>query len=187
MAAAGAALGAGGVGSGIAAASTPSLWPVAGVCLAVAAAAGAVVRGRRRGERETLLALAEAVCTALVGAGDAELRRASVVVDEDPAGGWVVLLDGAADDDAARWADALAETLGALGTPRWLVAVGERAWRVPAAVGATKAAAEAFANAFRSRVPGAELVRAGTPRATSLVLSAAARRPDAMGRSLRWR
>ncbi|MFP5375154.1 MAG: hypothetical protein ACLGIO_00030 [Acidimicrobiia bacterium] len=100
--------------------------------------------------------------------------------------GWVASVQGADDDAAARWSDALAEVLGPLRTPRWMLAAGDRAWRVPAAVGDTRARAEAFARAFRSRVPGAELVRAGTPRATECVLAAARERPDEIVRSLRW-
>jgi len=186
LAGAGTAVGSAGVAAGMAAISAPELWPVSVACLAVSALAGVAVRGRTQGERETMLALGEAVAAALAAAGDAELRSASVRVKDDPAGGSILFLERAPDDAAARWAAALSETLGPLGTPRWLVAVGDRAWRVPAPVGRTRAGAETFAKAFRSRVPGAELVRAGTPRATSLVLSAAAS-SEVVGRSLRWR
>lgn len=105
----------------------------------------ALARGRSRSERDTLEALAEAVLRGLLDAGDEGLAAARVTVEADPAGGWVAAIELADDDAVARWSDALAETLGPLGTPRWMVAVGERAWRVPAAVGATRASAEAFA------------------------------------------
>jgi hypothetical protein len=112
-----------------------------------------------------------------------------VVVAPDPGGGWFALVDGVVDDAADGWADAVAEALGPLGTPRWMVDLGpgETAWRVPAAVGTTRVAAEAFVGAVRRRVPGATLVRAGTPRATELVLEAARQAPDHLDRSLRWR
>jgi hypothetical protein len=125
-----------------------------------------------------------------VAAGRDDLAGARTVVEPDPAGGgWHALVDGVADDSAAAWADALAEVVGPLGTPRWMVDVEGRdeAWRVPGAVGATRQAAAAFAGALRRRIPTARLVRAGTPRATELVLAAASRRPDPVERSLHWR
>jgi hypothetical protein len=173
-------------------AADPVLWPVL-VVAGAALLAGLVVavRGRHRDERTTLLAVAEAVTAGLVAAGRDDLAAARTVVEPDPAGGWHALVDGVSDDSAEEWADALAEVLGPLGTPRWMVAVdgggdGE-AWRVPGAVGATRQAAEAFAAAVHRRIPTASLVRAGTPRATELVLAAAARRPDPLERTLRWR
>lgn len=66
-----------------------------------------------------------------------------------------------------------------------MIVVGGHAWRIPAAVGATREAAEGFAAAIRARIPNARLVRAGTPDATLAVL--AAHRPlDELGRSHRW-
>ncbi|HEY8547966.1 MAG TPA: hypothetical protein VIL36_23065, partial [Acidimicrobiales bacterium] len=173
--------------------------------MVVAGWCGVGVRGRWRDEPATLLAVAEGVTAGLVAAGRTELAGARVVVDADPAGGWYALADGVDDDAAELWADALAEALGPLGTPRWLVDVGRsgrggrsrrgrrgrddaHAWRVPTAVGTTRAAAEAFVAAVRRRVPGATLVRAGTPRATELVLAAhAPGADDGIDRSLRWR
>jgi hypothetical protein len=161
----------------------------------VATALGVSATGRQRDDEATLRALAEGVTAGLVAAGVAELAGARVVVEPDPAGGSVALVDGVDDDAATRWADALAEVVGPLGTPRWLVAVGApgdgsaEAWRVPAAVGATREAAEAFAAAVRDRIPGAVLVRAGTPQATALVLAARSRAASAAGidQTLRWR
>jgi hypothetical protein len=206
---------AGSAGAGLAsvvlavvAASQPVLWTLVAAGVAAAALLGTAVRGRRRDQAETLAALGEAVLAGLIAAGThhppapharngnrnedrAQAQRLGggrVVVERDPAGGWVALLDGAPDDAAERWADALAEALGPLGTPRWMVAVGtDQAWRVPAGVGTTRAAAEAFARRFRSRVPSARLVRAGTPDATRLVLAASRQAPDELDRSLRWR
>jgi hypothetical protein len=145
------------------------------------------VRGRVRDEEATLAAVADAVRAGLVAAGVRPLRRADVVVETDASGGMVALVEGVDDDVATTWADALAETLGPVGTPRWMVAAPGGVWRVPTVVGATRQAAEAFGEAFAARVPGAELVRAGTPRATELVLAAANTRPDDIGRSLAWR
>jgi hypothetical protein len=173
----------------IAAASQPMVWPVVAAAAVATALLGRAVRGRRRDQAATLSALGEAVLTGLVAATSHErLAGGRVVVEPDPAGGWVVSLDGVPDDAAERWADALAEALGPLGTPRWMVAVGtDQAWRVPVGVGTTRAAAEAFARRFRSRVPAARLVRAGTPDATQLVLAASRQAPDELTRSLRWR
>jgi hypothetical protein len=154
---------------------------------AVAGLLGAAVRGRRRDQAGTLAALGDAVLAGLVPAGDDRLAGGRVLVEPDPAGGWVALVDGVPDDAAERWADALAEALGPLGTPRWMVVAADQAWRVPAGVGSTRAAAEAFTRRFRSRVPSARLVRAGTPDATALVLAASRLAPDEIDRSLRWR
>lgn len=162
-------------------------WPVVAVLGAVAVGLGAWSRGRRRDDGGTLLAVAEAVTAGLVAAGAPGLDRARVTVLADPAGGWVAEVGGVDDVAATRWADALAEALGPLATPRWLLAAPERAFRVPTVVGATREAAEAFATAFTRRVPTARLVRAGTPEATELVLAAARERPDEIGRTLRWR
>jgi superfamily II DNA or RNA helicase len=169
--------------------SSPALWPVVAAATLGAAGLGLTARGRHRGPGDTLAALAEAVLAGLLAAGRRDLAPARVAVEPDPAGGWLAVAEGIPDDAAQVWADALAETLGPLGSPRWLVARRgtDRAWRVPSPVGTTKAAAAAFVRAFRSRVPGAELVRAGTPRATELVLIASRERPDEIGRSLRWR
>jgi hypothetical protein len=166
---------------------TPLAWVAAGAGAVAAMAFGATAIGWRRDEAETMQALAEAVLTGLVALGHEDLAPARVIVEADPSGGWVVTLDRADDDAVAHWAEALAETLGRLGTPRWMVAVGDRAWRVPGAVGPTKRAAQAFARAFRARMPGAKLLRAGEPRATELTLAAARERPDRIEQNLRWR
>lgn len=183
---AGAAAGSGacGVLAALAAVGTPQLWPLALVLAPVSAAIALLARGRIRGERETLLALAEGVQAGLVATGRDELAGAAITVDRLPSGGWSVGIDG--DDLAATvYADAVEEVLGPLGTPRWMIVVGGHAWRVPAAVGATREAAEGFAAAIRARIPSARLVRAGTPDATLAVL--AAHRPlDELGRSHRW-
>ena len=176
-----------GVTGVFAAASAPLWWPIA-----VAGAAVAVVGARRRrarvgDDRETLEALAAAVLAGLVAVGRRDLTPGRVEVAPEPTGGLVATVVGVPDDAATAWADALAEALGPLDRPRWILAAGDDAWRVPAAVGATREAAEAFHRAFRARVPDARLVRAGTPEATSLVLAAARERPDDLERTLRWR
>lgn len=109
-----------------------------------------------------------------------------MTVVADPAGGVVARVTGVDDEVATRWADALAEVLGPLETPRWMLAAPEQAWRVPAAVGGTREAAEAYAGAVRRRLPQTRLVRAGTPEATVLLLAAARQRPDELERSLLW-
>lgn len=162
-------------------------WPALAVAAAGALATAWVARGRRRGEKDTLLALGDAVAAGMAAAGDRELRGARVAVEADPSGGWIASAEGLGENAAARWADALAETLGPLGSPRWLVTAGGRAWRVPTAVGASREAAEAFTAGLHRRVPGVELVRAGTPAATLAVLAAARERGDEIDRSTRWR
>ena len=176
--------------------TAPAAWALVAAAGVAAGLCGRAVRGRPRDERTTLQAVAEGVTAGLVAAGHIELVDARVVVGPDPAGGWFALADGVSDDAAEGWADAVAEALGPLGTPRWLVDLGpgngpgsgDRAWRVPTAVGTTRQAAEAFVAAVAQRVPGATLVRAGSPRATELVLAAhAPGSADAVDRSLRWR
>lgn len=165
----------------------PVLWPVALVGVGAAAAGAMGARPRHADEQDTLEALAAAVLAGLVAVGRRDLARGRIEVAPEPAGGLVATIVGVPDDAATAWADALAEALGPLDRPRWILAAGDDAWRVPAAVGATREAAEAFHHAFRSRVPGARLVRAGTPEATTLVLAAARERPDDLERTLRWR
>jgi superfamily II DNA or RNA helicase len=165
----------------------PLLWPIALAAAAGAVVAGRAGRGRDRGTEQTLQALGDAVRAGLVAVGDAALAEAQVDVDTTAGGEVVAVLVGADDAAATRWADALSECLGPLERPRWMVTVQGSAWRVPTAVGATREAAEAFHGALRHRLPGAHLVRAGTPEATELVLAARAVRPDEVERTLRWR
>ncbi len=169
-----------------AAVSTPVLWPAVAVLASVSASLGREAVGRRRSSVETLAALGQAVVAGLRAAGVDGLEGASVVAVPDPAGGSAAVIEGVDDDAAAAWSDALAESLGPLSTPRWLLAVGDEAWRVPAKVGATRSSAEAFAAAFRSLVPGVSLHHAGSPEATVHVLRAAKRRADDVTPSLRW-
>ncbi len=165
----------------------PVLWPV--VALGAAATVVGVTKGRGRvgDEADTFAALADAVLAGLVAAGRRDLAPGRVSVAPDPAGGQVATVTGVQDDAAAVWAGTLAEALGPLGRPRWMVTAPGATWRVPTIVGATREAAEAFAARFRSRVPGSRLVRAGTPEATALVLAGARERPDDLERTLRWR
>lgn len=165
----------------------PVLWPVAVVGVGAAAVGAVGARPRHGDEEATLEALAAAVLAGLVAVGRRDLARGRVEVAPEPTGGLVATVFGVPDDAATAWADALAEALGPLDRPRWILAAGDDAWRVPAAVGATREAAEAFHRAFRARVPDAHLVRAGTPEATTLVLAAARERPDDLERTLRWR
>ncbi len=170
-----------------AAASAPIWWPIAVVGAAVALVGARRRRARVGDDRETLEALAAAVLAGLVAVGRRDLAAGRVEVAPEPTGGLVATVVSVPDDAATTWADALAEALGPLDRPRWILAAGDDAWRVPAAVGATREAAEAFHRAFRARVPDARLVRAGTPESTALVLTAARERPDDLDRTLRWR
>lgn len=183
---AGATSGAVGVVAATIALSTPALWPVSAIGAGAATGLGLRAAGRRRGDLETLRVLGEAVVAGLSATGSPGLRDAQVEAAPDPNGGVSIVITGVDDDVAEVWSDALAESLGPLGTPRWLVATDEQAWRVPGVVGATRDAASAFAAAVRARVPGARLHRAGTPEATAVVLREADRRADEVDRSLRW-
>ncbi|MGW5384569.1 hypothetical protein [Nocardia sp. NPDC003963] len=154
----------------------------------VAVTAGLLVlaiRGRTRSERATLVAFGRAVALGLAATGHPELRAARIVATTD-ADGSTVRIHRVADDAATLWADALEELLGPLGTPRWMLVSGDRAWRVPRRIGATKNAAEEFARAFRRHIPGARLLRAGTPEAAAHILRAGRTHPEHIHRSLRW-
>ena len=56
-----------------------------------------------------------------------------------------------------------------------------------AAIGATRAAAEAFHAAVVRTVPSAQLLRGGSTEATAAVLAAPARQPDVVELGERWR
>ena len=89
--------------------------------------------------------------------------------------------------DATAWCEAISELLGPPGTPRWLLQHGGEVWRVPAAIGATRAAADAFHAALRHTLPAAVLLRGGTTEATAALLAAPTRHPDVMELGERWR
>ncbi|WP_431954216.1 hypothetical protein [Nocardia lijiangensis] len=176
------------VAAGTAGAAAVDVAGPAAVLPGVAVVAGLLalsIRGRARSERETMLAFGRAVAAGLVAAGHPELRAAKIVgiTDSD---GVAIRIHNVVDDAATLWADALEELLGPLGTPRWMLISGDRAWRVPRQIGATKKSAEAFARSFRRHVPGARLLRAGTAEAAAHTLRAARARPDTLHRSLRW-
>lgn len=176
----------GGVLAGLVALSAPPLWPVAVAGVGAAVTLGARAAGRRRDDVQTAGTLGDAVVAGLVAAGVPGLGDAIVQAAPSPAGGASIVIGGVDDDAATMWSAALAEALGPLGTPRWLVATDEQAWRVPGAVGATRAAAERFTAALHDRIPGARLHRAGTPEATAIVLREAEHRDPDIDRSLRW-
>jgi hypothetical protein len=177
------------VGGGVAAVVTASQMPLMVAVLAfVAVAAGwltVAARGRTRSQNDTVRVLGEAVAHGLAAVGHRTLRDASISA-ASTSDGISAAIHGVDDDTAAAWADAFEELLGPLGTPRWLLTNGARAWRVPRAIGSGKDAATAFAEAFHRRIPGTRLLRAGTPEATELTLRAARERPDEIIRSLRW-
>ena len=178
--------------------------PLLGLAAAgLLAGAGVAAGGRASGgdeDRRRLQALGRGVAAGLQATGTAGMAQARIVVDvdaggytssgggsgSDPAGGLAARIEGTDDRAATVWADSLAEMLGPVGTPRWILQAGDQAWRVPAAVGATREAAEAFTAGFARHVRGAVLIRAGTPEATAVVLADAGRRPEPVGRSLRW-
>jgi hypothetical protein len=175
------------VGAVAAATVTAVLWPVAAL-LGVATAAVAVrSMPRRRGTDDGALwvAIGTAVREGLVAAGSSDLAAVDVRVSQSPNGVQVALERHC--PSGATWADALAEMLGPVGTPRWVLCVDDEVWRVPTAVGATRAAVDAFTAAVRRRLPHAVVHRAGTPEATAAVLRAAARRRDEVDITRRWR
>jgi superfamily II DNA or RNA helicase len=167
------------------AAQFPIAVAVAGFVAVAAGLLGFAGRGRTRSEEATFRLLGEAVAAGLAAAGHEELREARVTSSAGP-DRVTTVIHGVDDDLALLWADAFDELVGPLGTPRWLLTNGGTAWRVPKPAAANKLAAEGFAHAFRQRVPGTRLVRAGTPEATELVLRAARRRPDEVVHTLRW-
>ncbi|MDA3642706.1 DEAD/DEAH box helicase family protein [Saccharopolyspora indica] len=181
-----AALGSAATAAASVAAQLPTAVALAG---AVGAAAGLLTvfaRGRTRSQQQTVGLLGDAVAAGLTASGRSELRSA-VVTTTATVDGVTAVISGVDDDAARLWADAFEEAMGPLGTPRWLIATGHRAWRVPRPASTTKALATAFATAFGRYVPGARLIRAGTPEATELALRAARERPHEIVRTLRWR
>lgn len=175
------------VGVVAAATVTAVLWPVAAL-LGVATAATAVrTMPRRRGTDDDFLwaTIGTAVRDGLAAAGSQDLDTVDVVVTPSPKG-FLVALERHCPS-GATWADALAEMLGPVGTPRWVLCVDDEVWRVPTAVGATRAAVDAFTAAIRRRLPHAVVHRAGTPEATAAVLRAADRRRDEVDITRRWR
>lgn len=185
---------------------TVALWPAAVAALAGALTLLARRRTRRASEADVLRRLGEAVADGLAAIATLphgepshrwsveDLADATVAVDAEELRTAEGASDrqlratilGVDDDLAAIWAAAMAEMLGGLGSPRWLLVMGDRSHRVPSAVGATRAAADAFAASVSSRFPDAELHRAGSPEAVEAVLAAAARRPDEVRTTLRW-
>jgi hypothetical protein len=142
-------------------------------------------RGRTRSLQHTVGLLGEAAAAGLTATGNPELGTATVTTTST-VDGPAAVINGVDDDAAQLWADALEELLGPLGTPRWLIASGDQAWRVPRPASTTKASAATFAEAFGRCVPGTRLIRAGTPEATTFTLRAARERPDQIVRTLRW-
>jgi hypothetical protein len=142
-------------------------------------------RGRARSPLRTVDLLGDAVAAGLAATGQPELGSATVTTTST-VDGVATVITGVDDDAAQLWADSLEEVMGPLGTPRWLVAAHDHAWRVPRIASATKASATAFAGAFGRYVPGTRLVRAGTPEATGFTVRAARERPDEIVRTLRW-
>ena len=130
-------------------------------------------------------AVGTAVRDGLDAAGVTRLGKAEVHVDTVD-GGHRLSID-AAGHDAAVWCEAVGEMLGPVGTPRWLLAHDGEVWRVPGAIGATRAAADAFHTALRRTVPAAELLRGGSTEATATLLAAPTRHPDVVELGERWR
>lgn len=149
-----------------------------GGCAAGVAVLGRVVLRARVGDEASLLfVLADGLRLALAELGVNGLAAASVEVDGNGDGQLCCRID--ADDDASDlWAAALGEMLGPLGTPRWMLVIGDaQAWRVPRAF-TTAAASDRLHRHVHSRLPDVVLLRAGTPEATSIQPALAAQRPD---------
>ncbi|HEX6357863.1 hypothetical protein [Actinophytocola sp.] len=164
------------------AAQFPVAVAVAGFVAVAAGVLGVVGRGRARSREDTARLLGDAVAAGLTAAGYRDLGAAQVTAKATP-DGVTTVIHGVDDDMARLWADAFEELVGPLGTPRWLLTAGDAAWRVPKAASTNKLEAEWFAYAFRQRVPGTRLVRAGTPEATELTLRAARERPGEVVRA----
>lgn len=141
--------------------------------------------GRERSGSEVAVTVAEAVRDGLHAAGVADVDALDVV--PRLGAGTVELTTNFTGADVTLWADSVAEALGPLGTPRWMMVTSSGvAWRVPMAVGASKGPVESYAKAFAARVPAAKLVRAGTPQATVAVLDDRRSRPDDVKIGERW-
>ena len=130
-------------------------------------------------------AVGAAVRDGLDAAGVTRLGRADVHVDTVDDGHRLSI--DASGADATLWCAAVGEMLGPVGTPRWLLAHDGEVWRVPSAIGGTRAAADAFHEALRRTVPAAELLRGGSSEATAAVLTQPARQPDVVELGERWR
>ncbi|MEO0558923.1 MAG: DEAD/DEAH box helicase family protein [Bacteroidota bacterium] len=126
------------------------------------------------------------------------LKGASLVVDpeaslavEPTSTGIEVSLESRLVDDAEVFSDALADLLGPIGAPRYLLRVeGGRTVSVPDALGSRKGLAEQFADAWQERVGPAELVFTRTPLGRRALATARARslgREDAVEQVHRWR
>ena len=131
------------------------------------------------------LAVGVAVRDGLDAAGATRLSGAALHIDTTGDGHRLAIAANGAD--ATVWCEALSEMLGPPGTPRWLLQHGGEVWRVPAAIGATRAAADAFHAALRRTLPAAALLRGGTAEATAALLAAPTRHPDVMELGERWR
>jgi superfamily II DNA or RNA helicase len=174
-------------GAVIAVTVTAALWPVAAVLGVATAIAAVPVIPRRRStdDHDLWAAIGAAVLDGLAAAGAADLRDAHVVAEADVEGVVVALDRHVASGDT--WSAALAEMLGPVGTPRWVLCVDDEVWRVPSSIGATRAAVDAFMVGIHRRLPAAVVYRAGTPEATAAVLRAADRRRDEVDITRRWR
>jgi hypothetical protein len=166
-------------------AQLPAVVASAGTLAVMAALLAVFARGLTRSPQRTVDLLGDAVAAGLAAAGHPELRSATITTTST-VDGVATVIDGVDDDAAQLWADSLEEVMGPLGTPRWLIAAHDHAWRVPRVASTTKALATAFAGAFGRYVPGSRLIRAGTPEATTFTLRAARERPDEIVRTLRW-
>ncbi|MEQ1702354.1 MAG: hypothetical protein ABMA25_19770, partial [Ilumatobacteraceae bacterium] len=131
------------------------------------------------------VAVGAAVRDGLDAAGVTRLGKAEVHV-ETVDGGHRLSID-ADGGNATMWCEAVGELLGPVGTPRWLLVHDGEVWRVPAAIGATRAAADAFHAAVRRTLPAAELLRGGSTEATAALLAAPTRHPDVVELGERWR
>ena len=136
-----------------------------------------------------LEAVGEVVVRALAAAGFLRARGGEVVV-ERVGDGLDVRLENADGDAAEAFAEALADVIGAVGSPRYLLASGDALVPVPSVLGRKKALAEAFLAAWTERIGPASLVFTRTPTGRRPLAAARARGAWGMGeveRVRQWR
>lgn len=150
-----------------------------------------VLTSRRLGpEGLAAQAAAQAILDALLETEQVIDPGAVLRVEPGP-GGLEVYLVSELAVDAETFSDALADVLGPIRSPRYLLRVeGERTVAVPDVLGARKAMAEAFEAAWHDRVGPAQLVFTRTPPGRRALATARARsvgRQEAVERVRRWR
>lgn len=165
-------------------------WPVVVPISIALSAAGHLVRRRARlmtaDDQRRWEAVGRALVAALDATGHTSLGEVEVVAGGHRDDTRTTISITATGPDAEIWVRCFHELLGPVGTPRWLLVVDDELWRVPTSIGASRAAAERFAEVVTTWFPRARLVRGGTNEATRLILADSYRRRDLLEIGHRW-